>query len=94
MGSIRATMGTLGPVWARATPLQPRTGPIRACPWLAHSKVSLVRAQSEPAFGPVWALAGHAGHARAKPVWAPAGAAIWEPATPLKPKGNYQEKFD
>ena len=39
--------------------------------------LSLVRAQSEPALGPVWALAGHAGHARAQPVWAPAGAAIW-----------------
>ena len=40
--------------------------------------LSLVRAQSEPALGPVWALAGHNGHARAKPVWAPAGAAIWD----------------
>ena len=39
--------------------------------------LSLVRAQSERAFGPVWALAGHTGHARAKPVRAPAGAAIW-----------------
>ena len=32
MGLVRATMGTAGPVRARATPLQPRMGPIRACP--------------------------------------------------------------
>ncbi len=59
MGLVRATMGTPGHVRARATPLQPRMGPIRA-------------------IGPVWALAGHTGHARAKPVRAPAGAAIWD----------------
>ena len=44
MGLVRATMGTPGPVRARATPLQPRRGPIWACPWFAHSKVKCMDA--------------------------------------------------
>ncbi len=39
MGLVRATMGTLGPVRARATPLQPRTGPIRGL--VTHVQVVL-----------------------------------------------------
>ena len=38
-GIGRGTTGTSGPVWAGATPLKSRTGPVRDCPWLTHSKV-------------------------------------------------------
>ncbi len=36
-GLVRGITGTPGPVRARTTPLKSRMGPVRACPWLAHS---------------------------------------------------------
>ncbi len=85
-GLVWGAMGTVQPANQYGLPLISPYGPLAGLVWATkghygHARMgptlSLVRAQSEPALGPVWALAGHTGHARAKPVWAPAGAAIW-----------------
>ena len=54
-------MGTPGPVQARATPLQSRTGPVRDCPWF-HPMVdhtNFARA-SIAQLNPIRDLSGHA----------------------------------
>ncbi len=57
-GLVRGTTGTAGPVRARATPAQSRTGPVRACPWFTHSMVKWTL-PIRPRLNPVRDLSGH-----------------------------------
>ncbi len=56
---VRGTTGTPGPVRARATPAQSRTGPVRDCPWCTHTKVKWTL-PIRPRLNPVRDLSGHA----------------------------------